>query len=58
MTVRSPIERMVDAAVRCVKCGGPVGCACWTKCPRCGRMGETGEPCDYCPPWRRQRKKR
>lgn len=37
----TPIDRMIDAAVSCVKCGTPgVGtCDCWVKleCPSCRR---------------------
>lgn len=39
--VRSPLERMIDAACKCVKCGRagePGSCGCWIKlqCPKCG----------------------
>ena len=42
----TPIARMVDGAVRCVKCGAPgVGtCACWERCS-CGWSAEAGKPC-------------
>jgi hypothetical protein len=33
---RSPIEAMIDAAVRCVLCGEPSGCDCWARCIECG----------------------
>jgi hypothetical protein len=37
--MNSPIEKLIDAQVRCVKCGEPRGCACWIflRCPRCGK---------------------
>lgn len=35
----SAINKLIDAAVQCVKCGGPIGCGCWVKleCPKCKR---------------------
>lgn len=48
MKARSPIEQMVNAVVRCTRCGKPPGCACWPaldlvtiRCPCCGRAGRT-----------------
>lgn len=40
---QSPIGRMIDAAVRCLKCGvqgPPLTCDCWVllKCPQCKRQ--------------------
>lgn len=43
---------LVDAVVRCTKCGGPLGCGCWPKpvtlvCPACGKTGRVArEPED------------
>jgi DnaJ-class molecular chaperone len=42
---RSPIESLVDAAVRCTRCGARMGqCGCWVKvklrCPNCHRTQE------------------
>lgn len=38
---RSPIERMIDASVRCLICGtqGIGNCDCWVelRCPKCKR---------------------
>lgn len=37
----TPIDQMIDAAVRCVKCGKPRGqCRCWItlRCSGCGRQ--------------------
>lgn len=47
----SPIERLIDATVRCVKCGKPPGCDCWVllRCPSCGRQKYT-ERADSEPP--------
>lgn len=36
----SPIERMIDDACKCTKCGGGIReCRCWVflKCQRCGK---------------------
>jgi hypothetical protein len=38
------IHDIITKAVRCVKCGGPVGCACWERCS-CGITTEAGTPC-------------
>ena len=35
---------MIDAVVRCAKCGGPMGCACWAACG-CGGTREVGFAC-------------
>jgi len=41
----APINRMVDAVMRCVKCDAPMGtCDCWTRCS-CGWFAEKGKPC-------------
>jgi hypothetical protein len=45
---RTPINSMVDAVVRCVKCGAKMGlCDCWTKCkePGCTWFVEKGKKC-------------
>lgn len=40
------ISALIDAAVRCAKCGkGLRVCNCWTKC-WCGHTNETGQPCE------------
>lgn len=43
---RSPIESMIDAAVRCVNCGAKPGeCDCWSvalRCPQCKRTKRVG----------------
>lgn len=42
----SPLERMIDTAVRCVRCGATrAECACYRQC-RCGRSVVKGEACD------------
>jgi hypothetical protein len=42
----SPINRMIDSAVRCVRCGtqGFMKCDCWERCS-CGHFVEKGKPC-------------
>jgi hypothetical protein len=40
----TPIERMIDASMRCGKCGGK-GCDCYEVCS-CGWYAEKGKPCD------------
>ena len=41
----SPVDRMIDAAVKCTKCGAGYGrCDCWTQC-RCGWSYERGGQC-------------
>lgn len=33
---RKPIERLIDSAMKCTRCGVPMGfCDCWTQC-ECG----------------------
>lgn len=40
-----PINSMIDAAVKCTKCGAGYGkCDCWTEC-RCGWHYERGGQC-------------
>lgn len=43
--VTTPISRMIDAAVSCVKCGkkGLFTCDCWInlECPKCGTRKTT-----------------
>lgn len=43
---RHPIEAMVDAVMRCTKCGtqGMGNCDCWTEC-ECGWRYEKGGEC-------------
>lgn len=42
---RSPLERAIDAAMVCLKCGAKMGgCDCWTPCP-CGWSYEKGGKC-------------
>lgn len=43
---RSPIETMIDAAVRCSKCNAQnyLTCGCWTRCA-CGHLHDAGERC-------------
>lgn len=48
----SPIEKMIDAAAKCAKCGAPMGgCSCWLalECPKCHRK-QAVEREDYDPP--------
>jgi len=40
-----PVNRMIDAVVKCTKCGAGYGqCECWTQC-RCGWSYERGGQC-------------
>lgn len=40
------LDRLVDQAVRCVKCGAGIGkCDCWVWCT-CGWRAERGKPCN------------
>lgn len=41
-----PVNRMIDAVVKCVKCGTPGlgNCKCWEHCS-CGWWSEMGKPC-------------
>ena len=48
MTKRAPMSRMVDACMRCTKCGakGVGTCSCWDakvtlRCPKCGKTQKT-----------------
>jgi hypothetical protein len=43
----SPIDKMIDASVQCLKCGKPgyLTCDCWEKCT-CGWVAEKGKPCN------------
>lgn len=49
--MNSPIAALIDANVRCVKCGAKRGeCGCWMelRCPKCGKKKSTArEPYDY-----------
>lgn len=41
----SPINTLIDATMRCVKCNAPMGhCDCWERCS-CGWSTERGQPC-------------
>jgi len=41
----SPLDKMIEAAVVCTKCGAKPGqCDCWEKCS-CGWFAEKGKPC-------------
>lgn len=44
--MRAPINRMIDAVVRCTKCGakGLFTCDCWERCS-CGWSAERGKIC-------------
>lgn len=44
--MRTLLERMIDATMRCLKCGTPgIGtCSCWERCS-CGWTAEAGKPC-------------
>ncbi len=57
--IDSALNRMIDAAVRCVKCGQPMGCGCWTKCPSCSWSFETGKACrnPNCPSKKKRKRK-
>lgn len=44
----SPIEKLVDSSLRCVKCNAKYGdCDCWTKCQikGCSWFVEKGHKC-------------
>ena len=43
----SSIDKMIDATVKCSKCGKPgyMTCKCWEKC-ECGWTKERGKKCD------------
>lgn len=42
---KSPVERMIDHAMRCTLCDAKAGaCDCWTPC-RCGWLYRKGEAC-------------
>jgi hypothetical protein len=42
---KSPIDRLIDAGMHCVKCGQKMGtCDCWDQCP-CGWSFERGGQC-------------
>ena len=49
--MNSPISALIDANVRCVKCGARTGgCSCWMelRCPKCGKQKSTERlPEDY-----------
>lgn len=47
----SPINALIDAAVRCSKCGkqGFMSCDCWKRCA-CGITYEVGGWCRRCGP--------
>jgi len=41
----SPLEKMIDSTVKCVKCGkGMKECKCWKKC-NCGWFYAVGKKC-------------
>lgn len=41
----TPIERLIDAGMKCLLCGAAMGrCDCWEKCS-CGYSARKGEPC-------------
>jgi hypothetical protein len=44
--VTSPLDRLMDTTMVCLKCGAPMqqGCECWEKCT-CGWFADAGKPC-------------
>jgi len=48
----TPIEKMIDNSVKCVKCGtkGYLKCDCWSECKtsNCTWLVEKGKKCKGC----------
>lgn len=44
--MKTPIERLIDNSVKCLKCGAKFGtCDCWSKCD-CGWFYEKNGKCN------------
>lgn len=43
---KTPLSKMIDMNVRCIKCGAPMGkCDCWVQCSFCEWLHAKGELC-------------